>query len=301
MTSHILRGLSCGPILFLWLCLCAQGPATAENVKITPACKRLVSLSPSLTETLFALGLGGQVVGVTRYCLYPEAARTKPKVGGFFDVNYEALISLAPTSVVILSEDMRTHAFLKRLGLRTLTLNHRSVSGIMDSISRLEEFCGVSAQAQILKTALQSKVETVREKAHLLPKRRTLIVVGRSSTAHALASVYISGTDGYYSELVEIAGGRNVFKNKTANAAQISIEGLLALNPEVIIEIIPHLDRHGWNKAEIIQLWQELPHIAALKQGHVHVITGSWSDVPGPRFVLLLEELLKAIHPETQT
>jgi len=108
-------------------------------------CGRIVSLAPSITESLFALGVGDQVVGVTRYCNYPPEARAKEKVGGYQDLNYEAVLALKPDLVVLLPEHDKASQDLENLGLNLLSVDHRSIEGILDSFDVLTGACRLQA------------------------------------------------------------------------------------------------------------------------------------------------------------
>ena len=124
--------------------------APTPSRPLDDAPRRIISLAPSITEVLFKLDLGDNVVGVTRYCDYPPQAEDKPKVGGYFDVNYEMLMSLESDLVILLVEHQDAIVRLEELGIPTLTVNHSRVEGILESITTIAERCGVKGKGKNL-------------------------------------------------------------------------------------------------------------------------------------------------------
>lgn len=274
-------------------------PAGSADKSPGAECERLVSLAPSITEVLFALGLGGNVVGVTRYCDYPPEARERPKVGGYFDPSFEAVLTLRPTLVVALKEHARSVGHMEELGMETFTVDHGSVEGIIGSIEALGSRCAVEERSAELAGSLTERVRTVREKVRGLgPGPRVMVVVGRTRGSGSLRGVYISGAEGFYHSLVEIAGGRNAYQGRTASMPSLSVEGIMTLQPDVIIEMTPGVETTGLTPEEVLGQWKELEGVRAVDSGRVHVLAGDYSVRPGPRFVRLLEEMARIIHPE---
>lgn len=257
----------------------------------TLSCTRIVSLAPSITEVLFDLELGDNIVGVTRYCVYPPAARNKPKIGGFFDINLEAIMSERPSVIFALSEHAAQRVELQKLGLKVVTLEHKNVSGIISSIQNVGALCGREEQAKRLRTELEERIEGVQQRVRNQPKVRVMIVVGGAGPG----SLYVSGKDGFYSELLSLAGGENVYQGLTTSIPTLSVEGLLKLDPNIIIEITTDPEMGSQLKRE--DSWQQFPGLRAVKNGQIYVIDDDYVSVPGPRFVKLLEKIAALIHP----
>ncbi len=264
----------------------------------TPACKRIVSMAPSLTEVLFALGLGEAVVGVTRYCDYPPEAKTKSPVGGFLDPNYEAILSLVPDLVVLLQEQGEAEKYLAEMGLSTLTLNHSSVTGIINSIAAIGEACGAADKARHLVNDLEARIARVRAKTAELPRARVMVAVGRNLNETSLGNIYISGRDGFYDQLLELAGGTNVYRRRTIALPAISAEGIQNLNPQVIIDIAPAVGQAVRQAGNPIRAWEFAAGVDAVKNHRVYIFGESYGVRPGPRFILLLEQMARVLHPD---
>ncbi|MBW7997380.1 MAG: ABC transporter substrate-binding protein [Candidatus Glassbacteria bacterium] len=275
----------------------APGRSTAiRELQERPA--RIISMAPSITEVLFAVGAGDQVAGVTRYCDYPPEAATRPQVGGYLDPSYEAILSLQPDLVVILSEqETSSGKMFRELNLSVLVVEHRDISGILESVTTIGRAAGREQQAAGLLENLQARMDTIRGRVENRGRPKVLVVLGRNLSAGDLSNTYIAGSDGFYNDLVELAGGSNSYRGRTIAFPAVSAEGLHLLAPEVIIEVIPNLGRTGIDSERFEQAWSELPGLLAADEGNVHVFVTGYAVRPGPRFILLAEDMARAIHP----
>lgn len=270
----------------------------AEEVRrVPPACERIVALAPSLTEVAFAIGLGPQLVATARYSTYPPAARSLPIVGGFLDPNVEAVLSHAPSKIIALAESEDRLRSLGTFKIKPDYFDHRSIAGILDSITALGNRCGQRAESSQLRSHLEDAIKSVRQRTSHLRAPRAMIVVGGESSQGNLRNLFISGRDGMYSELLTIARAENVFSDMTAMAGTISLERIIALAPEVIIEVQPPSNDRPSMERAIRKAWSQLPMLPAVQQGRVALLDADYATIPGPRFHLLLEDLVRVLHP----
>lgn len=282
-----------------------EAPALPERLAVRAGvvvsdvdCSRIISLAPSVTETLFALGLGGQVVGVTRYCRYPAAARELPSVGGYFDPNYEQMISLKPSLVVLLPGHAEHRQRLADLNFKILEARQGSVPDILESVEMVGQACGVPERGRELVAKLRARQAEVEERTTGLPRPGVLIVVDREMGAGRIRDLYVAGRGTFYDDLLNSAGGTNVYDGKLIQYPTLSLEGLLRVNPQVIIEIVPQLEERGLAAKEISKDWEAVPSLNAVGEKSIFVLAESFAAVPGPRYVELLEAMARAIHPE---
>jgi len=281
----LIAGISCGsgdkPF---------ESPASGKNYT------RIVSLAPNITETLFALGLGGRVAGITRFCTYPPEALKKPRVGGFLDVNFEALAALNPDLAILLPEHEEARKRIAALGVQTLTVHNRVVGEILETIKAIGKTCGAETRADSLTHDIETRMNAVRERTKGLPKPRTLIVVERRMREGVPGAVYAAGPNTFYDELITLAGGTNAYRGPAISYPEISTEGILRLDPEVIVDIIPTLEKQGMPEETARAAWKRLADVTAVKTGRVYVIGADYAAVPGPRFILTLEVLSDLLH-----
>ncbi len=259
---------------------------------------RIVSLAPSNTEILFALGLGNRVVGVTDYCDYPpEAVKLREEgkiesIGGYSTVNVEKVISLKPDLVVACyGNGIGTVEAIKRFGIPVICFNPRNLTQIMRDIYVLGVVCGVKENATKLINWMVKKIDEVvgiTSKAKVRPK-----------VVHILWNdpIWVSGRGTFVDELIRLAGGINAVKKK--GWVVISKEELLRMNPDVIIV---NSGSGMGNGRDILYEWitndSVLSNLKAVKEGRVYVVDADIVSRPSYRIVYALEDFARFIHPE---
>jgi len=196
---------------------------------------RIVSVAPSITEILFALGAGDQVVGVTTYCKYPEAAKTRPKIGGYTTPNVEAILALRPDQVFMVKNRPDVAQKLRTAGIDVLEIQEESLAGIYDSIRKISEKIGVPARGRSLTESIEKELKQVADTPITGPKPRVLFVVGR--TPGTVLDLSVVGRGSYLSELIALAGGENVFADALVPYPQVGMEEVIRRNPDVIIDM----------------------------------------------------------------
>ena len=273
--------------------------STVETVRSDTAVgpQRIVSLSPSITESLFALGVGDRIVGVTNFCDYPPAAQTKTKVGGYYDLNYEAIMAQSPDLVVCLPEHAGQLPRLKQLGLTHMTVDHRHIETILDSLVLLGRRCGVLDKADTLVEGLRTRMQVVQNRMIDRASPRVLVCVGRNMGSSTLDEVYVAGAESIFNEMIQLAGGVNAYQGDQPYPL-ITAEGLLRLQPDVILDMVADLEQQGLTKDAVLKQWQSLPDLKAVEQKRVMIFTEDFVVIPGPRFILILEMISQAIHPK---
>jgi iron complex transport system substrate-binding protein len=273
-------------------------PKTTEESAPSPSCARLVSLAPSITETLFALGLGNNVVGVTRYCEYPEAATKISKVGGYITPSLTAIAALDPTLVIMLEEHIESLQDFDTLGIPSLIIATKSVDQIFSSIEKIGRICGVSSAADTLLDDLHTRMARIAAATKNKPHPKVLITMGRNMGTGGIKDVYIAGKENYYQDLIHMAGGINAYNGKVSFPI-ISREGMIGLDPQVIIDMVPDMEENGWTEKTILNEWNTIP-VSAVKKGRVYILKENYIVIPGPRFILTLEAMARVLHPATK-
>jgi iron complex transport system substrate-binding protein len=252
--------------------------------------QRIVSLAPSLTETLFELGLGGRVVGVTSYCDYPAEARAKEKVGDTLRPNLERLIALKPDLVLITTSSQLQSLTqqLDRLGIPIYVTDPRTVAGVIASIRKLGEVTGAQARAAEVAATMQRRVDEVRRQVAGRPEPRVLYVLQNSPLITAGRGTFIS-------DLINLAGGKSISGEEAADYPQFSRETVIARAPEVII--IPA--SHGTELVNEDAVRREFAATPAVRENRLARVDPDLIDRPGPRLVAGLEAITRALHPQS--
>jgi iron complex transport system substrate-binding protein len=255
--------------------------------------KRIVSTAPNFTEILFELGGGEKVVAVSDYCLYPEAAQEKPRIGGPFNLSYEQIVALQ-ADLVVLPLSLKTAAGkLQSLGLPVLQLPNEKVEDVLESIARLGEVSGTSTRAAELAAEIRAELATIKDTTGGLPRARTLIVVLRASGS--LQDLTAASPDTFLDELLGLAGGENVITATLSRYPRISKEEIVALDPEVILDLTFTAEDE-----DTLAVWSRLPTLSAVRTGRIVAMPDPAVTIPGPRMVETLRRFVEILHPEAE-
>ncbi|HEY4760829.1 MAG TPA: helical backbone metal receptor [Thermoguttaceae bacterium] len=273
-----------------------QAPVEAHSQQ--QGFQRIVSMAPSITETIYALGLEDLLVGVTRYCKYPPAAANIPKVGGFLDPNFEAIVALKPDLVILLEEHQRSLPGFQKLGLKTHIVCHKNIKGIIDSMRSIARICGEEDKGKKIADKIQSRLDRIREKTAGTKRPRIMIAVDRIPGTGGLVDVYIAGRDGFFDKMIELAGGENVYHQGSVRYPVVSAEGIMHMNPDVIIDLVSGLNQEHFRVADTLSDWHFIGDVEAVKQRRVYAFDRDYATVPGPRIIQIVEDLARLLHPE---
>jgi iron complex transport system substrate-binding protein len=269
--------------------LIAGGCAGPSPPRAQNSAQRIVSLAPAVTETLFALGAGTEVVGVSQYCDYPPAVHRLPKVGTFLTPNIEAIAALRPTLVIgpLSSSNLREIRALRAMGIPALMVGgDASVAEIERSIEQVGELIGRAGDARRLLGAMRLRMATIEERLHDAPARSVLMVVGHQPMVAV-------GRGAFLDELLARAHADNIGDESAQAWPRLSLEYIIASAPAVILD-----GQMGTDPDTPSNFWSKYPSIPAVQN---HRVSGYPEDPtlhPGPRIAQTLEILARLIHPE---
>jgi iron complex transport system substrate-binding protein len=257
--------------------------------------QRIISIVPAVTEILFAIGAGPQVVAVSSFDKFPPEVQKLPKVGALIDPDLERILSLRPDLVVVYGSQTDLRGQLERAQVPVHQYRHAGLADVTTTIRELGVRVGHAAEARDLATRIETRLAAIKQQVGGRPKPRTLIVMGRESGA--LRGVYASGGIGFIHDMVEAAGGENVFANIRKEAVQATTELILAERPDVILELrVGSLDA-GELKRET-ETWRTLSALPAVRNGRVILLTDERTVVPGPRVAEGTAAIARVLHPE---
>jgi len=264
------------------------------TISLPGKARRIVSLSPELTEILFAAGAGDAVVGVTTYCNYPAEATSRAKIGGFSakTISVEAIVALKPDLVVGgLSAHGQLAPQLERAGLRFAAIPTRDFASVYASIELAGRIAGDEAKAGAIVAAMKARVAAIRSRTASIPVADRPVVFWETWDEPLMSA----GPGTFTGQIIEAAGARNCFADSTADWPVISFEALLARDPDYIMAADSHGEaltperlarRPGWNS------------LSAVKAGRIVFIDGDISSRGGPRFVDAIESMARALYPD---
>lgn len=268
-------------------------PAPASS----PAPHRIVSLAPNITEIIYAVGADDLLVGNTRYCKFPPKARDVPKVGGYYDPSYERIVALRPELVILLPEHVEARQRLAELGIPWAEIRCEGLGGLLDAVTDIARICGRAAQGAGVTARMRAAIDEIRARPRRGPPPSAILCVGRGMGAGAVSEVYIAGPDTFHGTLLAAAGGTNAYSGRL-RFPLLSQEGILRLNPDVILEFVADLAEQSVSEEDIKADWRRFPRVPAVATGRIHVFGGEHVAIPGPRCIDLLDAIQRALYPE---
>lgn len=259
-----------------------------NKVTIEKQPTRIISLAPSHTEILFALGLNDEIVGVTTYCNYPEEAKAKERVGDAFNLNLEKILELDPDLVIQYGpgkEDVNNR--LTESGIAVLSYLPESVDEVISLIEELGSVTNTMVQAEAITVDMISKRDYITNKVSNVDKKATVFFEIWDEPLQA------AGPGSFVDELIRLAGGENIASDAESAYAQFDLEQLIERNPEVYL-MSEDLET---KTIESVKLRPGFSELSAVQNDRIYILDPLIS-IPGPRIVDGLELIAKSIYPE---
>jgi len=245
---------------------------------------RIISLGPAITEDIYLLGKGDNIVGNTIYCNRPKEAKYKEKVGNVIDVNVEKIYSLRPDIVFATNltnpKDVKK---LKELGIRVEVFSYpKNFNQLCEQFLKIGEIIGEKEKAEEIIKEVRKEIEKIKEKTKNMGKNKVLVQVGTKP-------LWVVGEDTFIGEMVKFSGGDNIIKGE---GGIYSIEEIIKKNPEVII-----ITSMGIDTEEEKKTWQKYKMIDAVKNNKIFVVDSDKVCSPTPlTFLEVVKELYEILH-----
>lgn len=260
-------------------------------VNIAKAPQRIVSHVPSITEMLFALGLGDKVAGRSDYCDYPPEALSKPSVGDYFNPSVEKTVALEP-DLVLTDGHSDSVKKLGDLGITFFTIDPKNMDDIFKDMTVLGKMTGTEGKAQEVINGMKKDIAGVTDKVKNSKKVRAFYAIDTSNPALP----WTAGPGSFIDSFIQLSGGENIAAKAPGAWVQLSIEAIVAADPEVIIMAT----KHGTIPVQVSDLknnpaWKNM---TAVKGNNIRVLDADLIDRSGPRITQGLRQLAEAIHPE---
>ena len=242
---------------------------------------------------LFAMGAGSRVVGVGNFDRYPPEALTRTKVGGLIDPDVERIISLKPDLVLVYGTQTDLRTQLERAKIPIFLYQHAGLPDITTTIRELGARVGSAKESSALADRIEAEIADVKTRVAGRPRPRTLLVFGRDS--ETLRGIYASGAIGFLHDMLDAAGGTNVFSDVDRQSIQTTSELAVARAPDVIIEIgIDTASTSGRN----LRAWDSLASIPAVRNKRIYQLRGDGMMNPGPRISASVRRMAEVLHPD---
>lgn len=272
----------------------ASWPVTLQDdegrtVTIPAEPLRIISLAPSNTEILFALGLGDRLQGVDAFSDYPPAATAKSRVGDLMNPNHELLLGLKPDLVLAIGGSQKFWERVAAQGVPVFVVQPKTLMDVISSVERVGQLTGATVAATKLAAELRARVDRVR--------RQVSVASGRPKVFYEVwhEPLMSAGPGSFVNDLVELAGGENVAKDAKSPWPEVSLESVLAANPDVILSgDVKWVTQLQSGEAK---QWQQSP---AVRNQRVRALDPNLITRPGPRMVAGLEQMAAVLHPDAK-
>lgn len=258
-----------------------------REVTVEAEPQKVISLSPAITEILFAIGVGDKIVGVTEYCDYPAAALEKPKVGTFQEPNVELIINSEP-DVVFVAAGIQSD-FVQQfedLGIKVITLDAETVEQVLYNIELAGLVTGAQDKAARVVDGLEQRVKAVQAKIAQTKTKPTVFFEVWDDP------LMTAGPGSFVNDLIELAGGQNIAADAVKRYSEFSQELLIERNPDIYI-----LNSHA-HDPEDVKKRPGYAGLAAVQNDQVYTVEDDLVTLPGPRLIDGLEIMARIIHPE---
>ncbi len=273
--------------------LADKPPATPP--KTVP--QRIVTIAPNSAEVICALGACNRIVGVSKFCTYPQELLDRPKVGGLSDPDLERIAALHPDLLVMRGKNNALERLCEDLHIPIYKDETDTLPGIERCIRDLGERLALAEQAAKITTEFHDRLQAVRSRTAGKPKPRVLLTVSRQPDR--LANVLTTGKGTFLDQMLDIAGGTNVFGHLDMIYPQVSPEGMLAQQPEVIIELMPDVKLTDALEKQLREQWRQVGSMPAVTHNRIYILADENCLIPSPRYVEIIDKVSHLLHPES--
>ncbi len=246
--------------------------------------ERIVTLSPSINEIVYALGAGDEVVGNTKYCTFPQASLLVTKVGGYFNPNLEKIIFLKPTIVIMQQNNYKLSLYLNKLGIETKVVKIDRLHNIKSSILTIGELINKKQEAEKIVDDINRSLTAIEG---IVSNKKILIVIGHNSSL--TKQIFAVGQNLYFNDIINRSGNRNALQSKREGQPILNLENIIATNPDIVILLAPFMKEKKLTPKDLIAPWLELS-IDAAKDKQIYIIDKKYAGVPSNRLVLFLKD-----------
>lgn len=248
------------------------------------ASERIIALSPSVNEIIFALGKGDKVVGNTTYCRYPKESLKIAKVGGYFSPSLEKIVALDPSLVIMQPNNHKLNTKLISLGIKTKLVKIDKLDNIKTSIMDIGEILDAKEKAKEIVSSIESELKKLKGIIH---DKRILVVMGHNTSLEK--RIFVSGQNLYFDDIINASGNTNALQSDKKGQPVLNMENIIACNPDIVILLAHSMHEKGLKREELINPWLELP-VNAAKTNSIYIVDKLYAGIPSDRLVYFLRD-----------
>jgi iron complex transport system substrate-binding protein len=248
--------------------------------------QRIISLSPHITEIVYALGAQDQLVAVTDFCRYPPAALQQERIGGLIDPNIEKIVALKPTMLFGVPAHAELNEKLHRFGLKIRMYPNETWKDMLNTIDSIAVKTGRQDQGNALVSRLSRSLEGLHQTGND-PQPAVLLLIGHEKGS--LRNATVAGPNTFIDEMLYAAGGSNIYADLGIRYGTVSIESMISRSPEIVIDLAMEGERQI-DRLEVNETWSVLSTTPAFRKKQIFRIGGDHTLIPGPRMLWLAQD-----------
>jgi iron complex transport system substrate-binding protein len=251
---------------------------------------RIIALSPSINEILYALGEDKKIVGNTNFCNYPKDAINKPKVGGYFEPSLEKILALKPDLVIMQSSSIKLSTKLNKLGIKTKVLKLTTLQDIKETIKTIGDIVDRKKEAKTILASMNQKLKATKS---ITKDKKILMVIGHNLSLEK--RIFVVGQNLYFDDIINASGNTNAFKSKRTGQPILNMENIIATDPDIVILLSPYRIKKNLTKEQLIAPWLKLP-IKVAKTKNIFIIDKEYAGIASDRIVYFLDDFKKILQ-----
>ena len=251
--------------------------------------QRIITLSPSINEIVFALDEGENIVANTLFSDYPIESKSKPKVGGYATISLEKIIQAKPSVVITQNYDEKLLRNLKALGINTLIFKTDTISSIKHTIKTLGDYFNKQNKAKELISNIDNSLKSLE---NIIENKKVLIVIGPRKSLNN--QIYIAGNNLYFDDILKASKNKNAYFSNSTNQPTVNTEKIINMNPDIILLLSPFLDGKIEEQKELKTLWESLPVNASINK-NIYIIDKTYAGIPSQRVIYFIKDFEKIL------
>ena len=252
--------------------------------------ERIVTLSPSVNEIVYALGMGKSVVANTKFCDFPLESQKVKKVGGYANISLEKILSVNPTVTIAQNYDERLLSNLTNLNIKTMVYKTDSIKDIKYTIESL----GTYFQKESLAKNINSSIDfTLLSLGNIVKDNKVLIVISPSETLSS--QIYVSGNYLYFEDIIKASGNINAFQSTSHSQPVVNSEKIINMNPDIVVLLAAFYENKDEELKKVIKAWETMP-INAAKNKNIYAINKEYAGIPSNRVVYFMRDFKKILE-----
>lgn len=253
-------------------------------------------MAPNSAEVVCALGACDAIVGVSKFCVFPAELKDRPQIGGLYDPDLEKIIALRPDLLITRGRNESLERVCEQMKVPIYHDETDTLAGIERCVRELGQKLGRDEAAEKLVGDFRLRFDAVRARTRGKEKVRVMLTVSRQPDR--LANILTTGRGTFLDEMIDIAGGINVFGDIDMIYPEVSAEAIITKQPQVIIELMPEVKLTDELEKQVREQWRKLGAIPAVADNRVYLLTDDNGLIPSPRYVEFIEKVSRLLHSE---